>query len=109
MKELNAHELKALLDSGKKVAILDVREPEELVISSIENTLNIPLMQLPELLQRWADWSTDADFRVVICRVGGRSAQAVEYLNSMLNMEHYNLAGGINSYSREVDSRLQEY
>lgn len=107
--EITPEELKQYLDSNKKVAILDVRESEELLISALNNSLHIPLMQIPNELDRWKQYSSDAEIRVVICRVGGRSAQAVEYLDQVLGVAHHNLVGGINAYAKQVDTSIQTY
>jgi len=106
---INVFEFKKLLDSNHKVAVLDVREDEELAYSKLENTLHIPLMLLEENIQKWKDYSSDADYKVVLCRVGGRSQKAADYLSTVLNSAHLNLAGGINKYAEEIDNSLETY
>jgi len=85
--------------------ILDVREPFELDICRIDGTWEIPLGQLP---QRYAEVPKDRDV-VVHCKMGGRSAQAVEFLKSHGYTRVKNLAGGILRWIDEVDGSLSKY
>lgn len=71
------------------VPIVDVRESEEWAAGHVADSLHVPLMTLP---QRLADLP-DEPF-VVVCRVGGRSAQAVAWLDAQ-GIESVNLAGGL--------------
>ncbi len=109
MSELSVLEFKRLLDSNKKIAILDVRENEELAFAKLENFLHIPLMLLEENLEKWMDYSKQAEFKVVICKSGIRSMKAVEFLNSVLDERHLNLEGGINKYAQEIDTSIGLY
>ena len=85
--------------------ILDVRNPEEAEISRIEGSILIPLGELPE---RVAELNT-ADQIVVHCRMGGRSAKAVEFLRTVGFRKVRNLVGGINAWAEEVDTSLAKY
>lgn len=106
---ISVFEFKKLLDSNKKVAILDVREDEELNYSKLEPSLHIPLMLLEENLQKWRDFSRDAEYKIVLCRIGGRSQKAADYLSNVLGSPHLNLDGGINKYAQEIDNSLETY
>jgi adenylyltransferase/sulfurtransferase len=97
--------LKAELEGPAPPKLLDVREEEELSISSLPNAIHIPLYDLPER----ADELDPSDNLVVICRVGGRSAHAVAYLLNHGFQKVRNLSGGLNGWSREVDPTLREY
>lgn len=57
------------------LAVIDVREPSEWVAGHIEGALHIPLSELPARVGELPDAQT-----LVVCKVGGRSAQAVAYL-----------------------------
>lgn len=74
----------------KKYTLLDVREPEERVLSSIEPAIAIPLGQLE---QRYSELPLDKPL-VVMCRSGGRSGKATLFLKSK-GINAINLAGGI--------------
>ena len=75
--------------------ILDVREPGELAQARIEGTLDIPL---GELVERVAEVPSDTTV-YVLCHVGGRSAQAVQYLESR-GVDAVNIDGGIVAWHR---------
>ena len=85
--------------------LLDVREPHELEISSLENAVNIPL---GALAARLAELDSARDM-VVFCKSGTRSARALELLASAGFKKIKNLKGGINAWAREVDTRLPVY
>ncbi|HEY9252209.1 MAG TPA: rhodanese-like domain-containing protein, partial [Nocardioides sp.] len=57
------------------VAVLDVREDDEWAAGHIEGATHIPLQELPARLGELPEGQT-----LVVCKVGGRSAQAVNYL-----------------------------
>lgn len=71
------------------VAVLDVREQVEWDSGHIEGAVHIPLMDLP---QRLVDVPTGQT--LVVCKVGGRSAQAVGYLVHQ-GFDAVNLDGGM--------------
>ncbi|WP_134740635.1 rhodanese-like domain-containing protein [Nocardioides sp. 503] len=71
------------------LAVLDVREPAEWAHGHIEGALHVPLMELP---QRLADLPREQT--LVVCKVGGRSAQAVGYLAEQ-GYDVVNLDGGM--------------
>ncbi|TIC82236.1 rhodanese-like domain-containing protein [Nocardioides sp. GY 10113] len=74
------------------LAILDVREHHEWAAGHIEGALHIPLMELPARVGEVA--AIEAVQTLVVCKVGGRSAQATAYL-AQQGYEVVNLAGGM--------------
>lgn len=87
------------------VVLLDVREPEELEIASIRGVWHIPMMQVPK---RFAELPRDKPL-VVMCHVGGRSRRVAEFLNGNGFDSVFNLQGGIDAWSREVDQSVPRY
>ena len=71
------------------VSVLDVREDVEWAYGHIQGALHVPLDQLPGRLDELPDGQV-----LVVCKVGGRSAQAVAYL-SQLGRDAVNLDGGM--------------
>jgi rhodanese-related sulfurtransferase len=71
------------------LVVLDVREPVEWHHGHIEGALHIPLMQLPQRLAEVPEGQT-----LVVCKIGGRSAQAVGYLLQQ-GVDAVNLEGGM--------------
>ncbi len=103
-RDITATELAERCRSGKLV-LLDVREPHELQISALPNTLNIPLGQLAGRLTEL----DSAEDMVVFCKAGTRSTRALELLISAGFKKVKNLKGGINAWAREVDQELPIY
>ncbi len=98
-------ELKTLLDDGGKPTILDVREPHEYEICSLPGSILIPLGQIAA---RMDELNRDDEI-VVHCKMGGRSAKAVEQMQKAGFANVKNLTGGIDRWSREVDSSVPRY
>jgi adenylyltransferase/sulfurtransferase len=87
------------------VRLLDVREPYEWAIGHIDGALLIPLRDLRE---RLGELSPDQPL-VVYCHTGGRSRFAVQALRAAGFERAYNLTGGIDQWSREIDPSLPRY
>ncbi len=80
----------APVEPSPGVTVLDVREDDEWQAGHIAGALHIPLMQVP---QRFTE--LDAEHRIlVVCKVGGRSAQATQFLCAQ-GRDAVNLAGGM--------------
>ncbi len=101
---ISVNELKRKLDSGEEIFILDVREPHEYEISNLNGYL-IPLNDLPERINE-LDSSKEM---VVHCKMGGRSAQAVEFLKQSGFKKVKNLTGGINAWAQKIDRTMPIY
>jgi adenylyltransferase/sulfurtransferase len=103
--EIAPAELKRELESGKDVFILDVREPHEFKICRIPNSTLIPLGDLPKRVNE-LDSARDI---VVHCKMGGRSAKAVDFLQKAGFRKVRNLKGGITAWSDQVDPSVPKY
>ncbi|HXQ92128.1 MAG TPA: molybdopterin-synthase adenylyltransferase MoeB [Nitrososphaerales archaeon] len=90
---------------GKKVMLLDVREPHEWNIVHIEGSKLIPLGELPERVNEL----DSADEIVAYCHIGGRSARATDFLRGLGYKKVRNLEGGIEAWAVEVDPSLPRY
>jgi len=102
--EITARELKERLDHGDDLFILDVREPHEYQICNLKGHL-IPLGELPQRVHE-----LDSAREIVAhCKMGGRSAKAVDFLRQAGFRKIYNLRGGILSWSTEVDPSVPRY
>ncbi|SMY11587.1 rhodanese-like domain-containing protein [Brevibacterium jeotgali] len=75
-------------------SILDVREDDEWAAGHIEGALHIPLADLPA---RYGEVPLDEDVYVV-CRTGGRSRQAVTWLNDN-GFDAIDVNGGMGAWS----------
>ncbi len=103
--EITPLELKAELDAGRDVFVLDVRNPPEVAICRLEGSTVIPL---PELMERVGELDSGRDI-VVHCKSGARSAEAIRRLRGAGFGKLRNLKGGILAWSDQVDPSLPKY
>lgn len=106
MQEITAAELKAKLDSGEDIQLIDVRQPDEYAFAKIEGATLIPL---GEVIARMGEIDPTRE-TVVHCKMGGRSARAIEALKHHgFDGSLTNLAGGITAWSNDVDPTVPKY
>ena len=105
--EVTPLEVKARLDAGERLVIVDVREPHEWAIGTIDapDVRFIPLGDLPA---RMHELDT-ADSIVMQCRSGVRSAKGLAILQAAGFRKLQNLTGGILRWSDEVDPSIAKY
>ena len=103
--DMTPEELKQKLDAGdKNLFVLDVREPNEYQICNLGGHL-IPLNDLPKRVGE-----LDASKEIVVhCKMGGRSAKAVDFLKQQGFTNVHNLAGGINAWAERIDPKMPKY
>ena len=106
MAEITATELNERLKRGDDIQIIDVREPKEYEAARIPNSKLIPLQ---EITSRMGE--IDAGRETVLhCKMGGRSARAIEALRGAgFSGKLLNLKGGITAWSNEVDPSVPKY
>jgi len=106
MQEITASELKAALDAGADIQLIDVRQPDEYAFAKIDGAKLIPL---GEVIARMDELDPTRE-TVVHCKMGGRSARAIEALErSGFTGNMKNLVGGITAWSNEVDPKVPKY
>jgi adenylyltransferase/sulfurtransferase len=98
-------ELKRRLDAGDDVLVLDVREPQEYQINRIAGSTLIPLGELP---RRYQELDPDQEI-VTQCKMGQRSAKAMDFLRSVGFTKVKNLKGGILAWIDQVDPSQPKY
>ena len=103
--DITPMQLKEMREQHPDLFVLDVREPHEIDICAIDGSYKIPL---GEIGARYAEVPKDRTV-VVHCKLGGRSAKAVEFLQSKGYTDVKNLAGGIIAWIDQVDGSLQKY
>jgi len=85
--------------------LLDVREPWEINLASIEGALCIPMHQIPENLEQ-----LDSKQSIyVICHHGGRSMQVAQFLVRHGFDQVFNISGGIHAWSTSIDTNVATY
>jgi len=103
--QITSVELKALMDQGKDLYLLDVRTPQEYEICRIDGAKLIPLNRLMEEVHRL----NMAQEIIVHCKSGVRSRQAIKQLQQVGFKKLRNLEGGILDWARAVDPSLPVY
>ncbi len=103
--DLSPTELVERRDRGELWQILDVREPWEIEIANIPDTVAIPMEQILTRMDELDPLQPVA----VLCHSGGRSAQVAAMLVQSGFTEVANIAGGIDAWSLELDSTLPRY
>ncbi len=92
-KQISASELQARIALNQNVVMLDVREQDEREEYAVDNSLFIPLRELPERvgeLEQFRDQEL-----IVYCRSGNRSGQACMFLELSGFTNVVNLTGGM--------------
>ena len=104
VRDIAPKELKALLDSDKVKELYDVRSPKEREVAQISGSklLDDTAMASIEALSK----DTPLAFH---CHHGPRSRAAAEHFLKQGFKTVYNLAGGIDAWSQQVDSKVNRY
>ena len=108
--EIDVERLAILLsESDPSRQLIDVREQNEVAIAQISGFAVYPLSEF----ERWSEeiltqLKPEAE-TIVMCHHGMRSAQLCQWLSMRGFSNVYNLRGGIDAYSRLVDSTINRY
>ncbi len=105
VREITVHQLKEMMDNKEDFALIDVREPDEVEICSMDG-INIPLGVIDVNVDK-----IPRDKKVIVhCRSGKRSYMAALFLQQEHQYENlYNLNGGIMEYAKKIDDSLTLY
>lgn len=98
MKEITPREVEKLLEEGKKLNIIDVREVDEVAAGKIPSAVNIPFGFI-EL--RMDELNKDTEY-IMVCRSGGRSGRAAQLLESE-GFQVVNMTGGMLAWKGKVE------
>ena len=98
MKNISAREVQSLINNGKPLNIIDVREVDEVAGGKIPGAVNIPL-RLLEARMHELDKSKEY---TMVCHSGGRSAHATQFLESY-GFKVINMSGGMLSWEGKVE------
>ncbi len=103
--DLEAEELVEMMNSGKDLCLVDVRDPVEQQVSAMPGALVIPLeklgLQLPSL-------DKEREY-VLFCRTGVRSARGVRQMAAAGFKSVKNLRGGLNAWAERIDPTMLKY
>jgi adenylyltransferase/sulfurtransferase len=104
--EITVRELKRKIDqTSRKLLLLDVREQPEWDIAHIDGAILKPLSAFEKHYQ---DIPRDQTV-YIYCKAGGRSGMAVEFLRTKGYTNCFNVKGGIDAWTAEIDQSLPAY
>jgi adenylyltransferase/sulfurtransferase len=104
--EVTVHDLKQALDNAKLgIQVLDVREPDEHQIASINGTRLLPLSTLA---QHYNELDPNQLY-YIHCKAGGRSMKALQFLREQGFKHLKSVKGGITAWSDEIDRAVPKY
>jgi rhodanese-related sulfurtransferase len=97
MKEISAKELQQALEQGQALSLIDVREVDEVEAGHIPGIIHIPL----GLLEFRMHELNKNESYIMVCRSGGRSGSATQFLESH-GFDVSNMVGGMLAWGGEV-------
>ncbi len=103
--EITPREVKSMMDRGEKFLFVDVREKWEFEALWIEGAVLVPMGEIPTNLAKLEQ----ADSIVLFCHHGIRSLDAAAWLRSQGITGAKSMAGGIDRWSAEIDSKVPRY
>jgi len=106
--ETSPQDVKQSLDAGRRLFLIDVREPVEFELARIQGAELIPMRSVPSDLQRLEAWSDQGPL-IVYCHHGVRSMNVVNWLREQGIAHCQSMAGGIDRWSREIDPSVPQY
>lgn len=98
MKEITAKEVLAKLDGGEKLHLIDVREDDEVAQGKVPGVQHIPLGEVPARLD---ELDKNKQY-IMICRSGGRSGNACNFLQEQ-GYDVMNMTGGMLDWEGDVE------
>jgi adenylyltransferase/sulfurtransferase len=104
--EVTVQDMKKALDDPKLgIKVIDVREPFEYEIAHVEG---VPLLPMSQLRQRFTELDPNQQY-YLLCKVGARSHQAVEFLREQGFKYVKNVKYGLDAWSEEIDRNVPRY
>ena len=104
LEDLNPQEFQDNLTKDGNT-IIDVREKWELDICKIEGAVNMPMSSITET---YSELDPELSYSIY-CHHGMRSMQVANFLLSKGFQSLFNLQGGIDAWSREIDDSVERY
>ncbi|TRZ40491.1 rhodanese-like domain-containing protein [Niallia circulans] len=98
MKQMTVKEVEALINEGKKLNIIDVREVDEVATGKIPSAINIPLGLIAFRMQ---ELNKTYEY-IMVCRSGARSGRATQYLEDY-GFNVINMTGGMLAWEGKVE------
>lgn len=105
--EVGPGKVKAMLDAGEDITLLDCRLEKEKNIAEIAGSVFIPMQELPDRVDELDDY-LDRKL-VVFCHAGVRSMKVAMFLRERGFEDVWSMAGGIDLWSQTIDESVQRY
>lgn len=96
--EIKPLEVKEKLENNEELSIIDVREDDEVAQGKIPGAKHIPLGEIPDRL----DEIDENREHIMVCRSGGRSGKATDFLESK-GYKVKNMPGGMLEWEGKVE------
>jgi adenylyltransferase/sulfurtransferase len=104
---ITAGELKDMIDAGKSIELIDVREPHEFEIVNIPGARLVPK---DRIMSGEALAEMPQDRQIVLhCKTGVRSAEALAALHKAGFADAVHVGGGVVAWAKQVDTSLPTY
>lgn len=103
--EISVQEVEEKIKSGEPIALIDIREPNELENGMIAEAVSMPMGEINE---RMGEIDPHKEV-IVICRSGSRSLRVTEFLAQSGFTRVKNMTGGMNRWATEIDQSMQVY
>jgi adenylyltransferase/sulfurtransferase len=104
--EVTVQDMKKALDNpGLGIKVVDVREEFEYEIAKVAG---VPLLPMSQLQQRFTELDPNTQY-YLMCKVGARSHQAMQFLRQQGFKYVKNVEGGINAWSEQIDRSVPRY
>ena len=105
--EVSPAAVRAMLDAGEPVRLLDCRTPKEYAAARIEGALLVPMQETPDRLDELDAWLDEKV--VVFCHAGVRSMKVAQFLRERGFDDVKSMVGGIDLWSLTVDRSVPRY
>jgi rhodanese-related sulfurtransferase len=105
VREISVEQLAQWRASARNFILLDVREPFEVAVAALPDSLHIPMREIPA---RLGELDPSADI-AVLCHHGGRSEHVARFLHARGFENAHNVEGGIEAYAVRVDRSIPRY
>jgi rhodanese-related sulfurtransferase len=104
--EISVADVKSMRDAEQEIILLDVREPWEIDVARISGSKHIPMGDIPARFNQELDSDNHI---IVVCHHGVRSMNVTAWLRQQGFEKVQSLRGGIDRWSREIDSSVPLY
>jgi adenylyltransferase/sulfurtransferase len=107
--EISTVDVKRMLDDGERFTLVDVREPSEYDICRIDGSVLVPLEQIEAMRPQNLHGLSQGDVIILHCKAGLRSLKAAKALKKIGFKNVRSMAGGIEEWSKKIDSSVPRY